>query len=57
VVQKFKELVKAKEILLTPNPKLGKILKHDTVKLVPEFSVGDGSKIIRCVPDEKKLHL
>jgi hypothetical protein len=34
MVRKVKELVKAKGILSTPNPKSGMMLKDDTVKLV-----------------------
>jgi hypothetical protein len=34
MVRKATELVKAKGILSTPNPKPGKMLKDDTVKLV-----------------------
>jgi hypothetical protein len=37
MVRKAKELVEAKGILYSPNPKPGKILKYDTVKLVHEF--------------------
>jgi hypothetical protein len=43
MVRKVKELVKAKGILSTPNPKSGKMLKDDTVK----FSCS------RCLPGEK----
>jgi hypothetical protein len=37
MVRKAKELVKAMGILSTPNPKTGKMLKDDTVKLVANF--------------------
>jgi hypothetical protein len=36
IVRKVNELVKAKGILSTPNPKSGKMLNYDTVKLVCE---------------------
>jgi hypothetical protein len=48
MVRKAKELVKAKGILSSPNPKPGNMLKDDLVKLVPEFY--DDDEISRCMP-------
>jgi hypothetical protein len=51
MVRKVKQLVKAKEIPSTPNPKPGKIIKDDTVNVVPEFY--DGDEISRRMSGKK----
>jgi hypothetical protein len=48
MVRKAKELVQAKGTLSTEDPKPGKMLKYDTVKLVPEFY--DNDEISTCTP-------
>ena len=51
MARKTKELVKTKGILSTPNPKPGKMLSNDTVKLIHSFYNDD--EISRCMPGIK----
>jgi hypothetical protein len=54
MVRTAKELVKAKRMLSTPNPKPSKMLKYDTEKLVLEFyDDDDDDEISRCMSGEK----
>jgi hypothetical protein len=55
MARKARKLVKAKGLLSTANPKPGKIMKDDTVKLVCEFY--DFGEISRCMSGTKILHL
>jgi hypothetical protein len=56
MVRKTKEHVKANGILSTPNPKLGDMLKDDTVKIICEFhDVDEISKVY--ARGKKILHL
>ena len=51
MVRKAKQLVNTRGILSTPNPKPGKMLSNDTVKLVYNFFEND--EISRCMPGKK----
>jgi hypothetical protein len=51
MVRKVKEFVEAKEIPSTPNTIPGKMLKDDSVKLVPEFYNDD--EISSCMTGKK----